>query len=147
MLVKIEDIFKICDILGKVQRCGSRRFISDPDLNKFSVNILAGNLLIKNSLKSIFMNQKVKQPRLLKYLGFFHTHTKKVEIGSFIKARIRIWNRPKSTRSDRIRICKTGKMNKCKDTVLAWCTVFSCWSYQDIPLSFITIYSICTDTM
>jgi hypothetical protein len=36
------------------------------------------------------MDQKVKQHIFLKYLWLLHTHTKKVYIESFIKARIRI---------------------------------------------------------
>jgi hypothetical protein len=53
----------------------------DPDLNKFWAKFLAIN--------SIFMNQKVMPQKFLKYLWYVHcvqcTHTKKVEIGSFIK--------------------------------------------------------------
>jgi hypothetical protein len=59
----------------------------DPDLNTFSANFFRRFFWWKYVPKSIFMNQKVKQQRFLKY---WFTHTKKVKIGSFIKARIRI---------------------------------------------------------
>jgi hypothetical protein len=43
----------------------------DPDLNKFSTKFLLEIFWRKYALKSLFMNQKVKQQRFLKYLWFF----------------------------------------------------------------------------
>jgi hypothetical protein len=47
------------------------------------------------------MNQKIKQQRFLKYLWLIHI-PKKVEIWSFVKARIqiRIWSQTSGSRSD-----------------------------------------------
>jgi hypothetical protein len=85
------------------QCCGSGRFLTgsgsdfqkrpdsnpDPDLNKFSAKFLLTNFLK-------VMTQKVKKQRFLKNL--WRIHNKKVDIGPFIKARIRI--RPKRSGSD-----------------------------------------------
>jgi hypothetical protein len=62
----------------------------DPDLNKFSDKFLLEFVLRKYALKSIFLTQKVKKQRFLKYLWLLHTQKYVYEIGSFIKARIRI---------------------------------------------------------
>jgi hypothetical protein len=46
------------------------------------------------------MGQKVKKQRFLKYLFMVFTHTKKVNIGPFIKAGIRIWSQTSGSGSD-----------------------------------------------
>jgi hypothetical protein len=77
----------------------------DPDLNNISAKLLLEIFGRKYALKSIFMNQKVENQIFLNYLSLLHT--KKVDIGALITARIRIWIRPKRSGSDRIRICNT----------------------------------------
>jgi hypothetical protein len=57
----------------------------------------------KYELKSIFMNQNVKQQR---FLSIAFTHIENVEVVLFIKARIRV--RPKKSGSDRIRVWNTA---------------------------------------
>jgi hypothetical protein len=112
---------KVCDCHW--QCYGSGRFLTgsgsgfrnrrnpdpDLDLNKFSEN--SGNFFGRNKVcsKSVFMNQKVKQQRFLMYLPvWLLPHTKIVDVGSFIKAKIRIRSQTSRSGSDRIRICNTG---------------------------------------
>jgi hypothetical protein len=71
----------------------------DPDPNKFSANLFLKFFLLNYALKSIFMNQKDKQQRFLKYLWLLKIQ-KKVEIWSFIRARIRIRSQTSGSGSD-----------------------------------------------
>jgi hypothetical protein len=60
---------------------------TDPDMNKFSDKFRLEIFLAEICSKSIFMNQKVMQQRLLKYCTVFmaFTHTKKICIGFLLR--------------------------------------------------------------
>jgi hypothetical protein len=83
-------------------------------LQNFRPTFFWNFFLWKYALKSIFMDQKIKQHRFPKYRYLWLLHTKKVDIKSFIKARIRIRNqiRSQTSGSDRIRIRNTDNNNK-----------------------------------
>jgi hypothetical protein len=70
----------------------------DPDQNKLSADFLMLIFLMKIWFKKYIHGPKVKQQRHLKYTGtvlyMAFTHTKKVDVGSFVEARIRIRIRP-----------------------------------------------------
>jgi hypothetical protein len=88
-------LFRFGHTFSANQCCGSGRILTgsgsdfrkrldpDPDHNKFSANFFLKFFLWKYALKSIFMNQKVKQQRFLKYLWLLNI-LKKLRYGHLL---------------------------------------------------------------
>jgi hypothetical protein len=104
-------LFLVCSVADRVPK-------PDPDPYKFSANFFSEIFLIKYALKSIFMDQKVKQYKFFLSIYGFYTHQKSwyrvIYLGQDPDPDpvpdVRIQIRPKRSRSDRIWIHNTACM-------------------------------------